>query len=151
MVYCIALHTHYKRPESVLVVIYAANGEILLLNRSDKLGFWQSVTGSLLVQETPWKGAWRELQEETGFSAQQGSLYDCRTAVWFEIYPCWRHRYSPGVTQNLEHIFLFMLPCPRAPSLSQEHVEYQWVARAEAVEKVSADSNREAIRQFVRV
>ncbi|MCW8948496.1 MAG: NUDIX domain-containing protein, partial [Sedimenticola sp.] len=37
----------YKRPESVLVVIYTDQGEVLMLNRTRPKGFWQSVTGSL--------------------------------------------------------------------------------------------------------
>lgn len=38
----------YKRPESVLVVIYARqSGRVLMLQRRDDPDFWQSVTGSL--------------------------------------------------------------------------------------------------------
>jgi dATP pyrophosphohydrolase len=36
----------YKIPESVLVVIFSADLQVLLLERADKPGFWQSVTGS---------------------------------------------------------------------------------------------------------
>jgi len=42
----------YKRPESVLVVIYTARPEVLLLHRSDMPEYWQSVTGSLEDRET---------------------------------------------------------------------------------------------------
>ncbi len=38
----------YKRPESVLVVIYAkSSGRVLMLQRRYNSEFWQSVTGSL--------------------------------------------------------------------------------------------------------
>ena len=40
-----------KRPESVLVVVYTAASEILLLNRVG-VSFWQSVTGSMEWHET---------------------------------------------------------------------------------------------------
>ncbi len=43
----------YKRPESVLVVIYAfSSRRVLMLQRRDDPGFWQSVTGSLDGDET---------------------------------------------------------------------------------------------------
>ena len=35
-----------KIPESVLVVIHTAELSVLLIERADKPGFWQSVTGS---------------------------------------------------------------------------------------------------------
>jgi dATP pyrophosphohydrolase len=37
----------FRRPESVLIVIYTAAGEFLLLERRKPPGFWQSVTCSL--------------------------------------------------------------------------------------------------------
>jgi len=36
----------YKQPVSVLVVIYTSALEVLLLDRADHPGYWQSVTGS---------------------------------------------------------------------------------------------------------
>ena len=36
----------YKIPVSVLVVIHSADLQVLLLERADRPGFWQSVTGS---------------------------------------------------------------------------------------------------------
>ena len=36
----------YKIPESVLVVIHSADLQVLLLERADRPGYWQSVTGS---------------------------------------------------------------------------------------------------------
>jgi dATP pyrophosphohydrolase len=36
----------YKRPVSVLVVIHTPALDVLLIERADKPGFWQSVTGS---------------------------------------------------------------------------------------------------------
>ena len=37
----------FRRPESVLVVVHAADGQVLILRRSQPFDFWQSVTGSL--------------------------------------------------------------------------------------------------------
>ena len=52
----------------MLVVIYTAGGEFLLLERRKPPGFWQSVTGSLEWGETADAAARRELIEETGIT-----------------------------------------------------------------------------------
>ncbi|MFZ4693334.1 MAG: NUDIX domain-containing protein, partial [Burkholderiaceae bacterium] len=57
----------YKIPESVLVVIFSSDLQVLLLERADKLGFWQSVTGSKdSIDEPLRETAIREVFEETG-------------------------------------------------------------------------------------
>ena len=42
----------YKRPESVLVVVYTRTARVLLLKRADHPHFWQSVTGALEWSES---------------------------------------------------------------------------------------------------
>ena len=51
----------FKRPESVLVVVYTQQLDVLLICRQKPAGFWQSVTGSLEPGETPSQAAGREL------------------------------------------------------------------------------------------
>jgi dATP pyrophosphohydrolase len=139
----------YKRPESILVVIYYRS-QVLLLERKDRKAFWQSVTGSLLPEETSaMAAAWRELREETGFSALDGDLTDCNFAAWFDIYPEWQFRYEPGVTQNLEHVFTFELKELKEPVLSEEHIDFCWLTKEQAALKVFSASNREAILKFI--
>ena len=55
-----------KIPVSVLVLLHDDGGNVLLLERKDRAGFWQSVTGSLELGETPFQAALREVKEETG-------------------------------------------------------------------------------------
>ena len=63
----------YKIPESVLVVIFLADLQVLLLERADKPGFWQSVTGSLDALDEPLpETARREVGEETGIEYIRG-------------------------------------------------------------------------------
>ena len=58
-----------KIPESVLVVIHTAELEVLLIERADRPGFWQSVTGSKdSVSESFTRTALREAAEKC-FSA----------------------------------------------------------------------------------
>ncbi len=57
----------HKIPESVLVVIHTPALEVLLIERADKAGYWQSVTGSLDAIDEPLVNTCvREVAEETG-------------------------------------------------------------------------------------
>ena len=141
--------TRYKQPVSVLVVIYTADLEVLLLERADHPGYWQSVTGSCEPGETLRDTALREVREETGLDASQYALSDWQKQNDYEIYPHWRHRYPPGVTRNTEHVFSLQLPYPVAVQLAPyEHLNFQWLAWQDAAEKVFSPSNRAAILQL---
>jgi dATP pyrophosphohydrolase len=139
-----------KLPLSVLVVVHTAGGEVLLLERSARPGFWQSVTGSLDRAEEPFEAAAaRELAEETGIDAALGRLKRWNVAYTFEIYAQWRHRFAPGVTHNTEHLFSFEL-VRRVPVVleRQEHTAFAWLPWREATEKCFSWSNRDAIRMI---
>lgn len=119
------------------------------MRRRDDPTFWQSITGSLLADESPAVAAVRELEEETGFNSRHGHLKDCQTQWWFTIYPHWRHRYAPGTTQNLEHVFIFTLNDTQDVMMSDEHTEYRWLSKAQALELVGSHTNQQAIELFV--
>jgi len=134
----------YKRPESVLVLVYTQAGEVLMLRRKYPSDFWQSVTGSLERDETPHQAAVRELHEETGISEKE--LHDCEFSQNFEIYAIWRDRYAPGVTENQEHVFALELPEKIDIQLDpREHEEFIWLSKEEAVELAFSHTNQEAI------
>ena len=136
----------YKRPESVLVVVYTRTGKVLLLKRADDPDFWQSVTGSLLWEETePRQAAARELQEETGLRATEG-LRDLQLTYRYPILPKWRHRYAPEVRENTEHAFALELSAEILITVnSAEHAGYGWFTFDEAAGKVASWTNREVI------
>jgi dATP pyrophosphohydrolase len=142
----------YKIPESVLVVIHTADLQVLLIERADRAGFWQSVTGSLDTPDEPLaQTAARELFEETGIAADGAgiALRDWRLANIYTIYPVWRHRYAPGVTENTEHVFSVEVPRDIAITLSpREHLQYTWLPYLEAADKCFSSSNAEAILQL---
>ncbi|MCE9633254.1 MAG: dihydroneopterin triphosphate diphosphatase [Methylophilales bacterium] len=137
----------HKTPISVLVLIHTPDLQVLLLERADKEGFWQSVTGSLEDGETLQQTAIREVLEETGLDAHQYQLADWQLSHVYEIYPHWRHRYAPGTTHNTEHIFGLELPEKIAVKLApDEHVRYEWLDWRTAAIKVFSWTNVEAIR-----
>ena len=119
------------------------------MERADKTGFWQSVTGSVEGDETPLQAAIREVQEETGLDATQYNLQDWQTSNVYEIYPHWRHRYAPGVVENREHLFGLELPSALPIKLEpNEHVRYEWVDWHEAAKRVFSWTNVDALKRF---
>jgi dihydroneopterin triphosphate diphosphatase len=137
-----------RRPESVLIVIYTADAEFLLIERRKPPGFWQSVTGSLEWGETAQHAAAREVLEETGITA--GELTDLHLSQTYEIWPSFGRVYAPGVTHNLEHAFALRLAARVPVTLSaREHVQYLWLAAIEALAMVSSETNRAAIKHLL--
>jgi dATP pyrophosphohydrolase len=139
----------FKTPVSALVLIHTANLQVLIMERADKAGFWQSVTGSLEAGETPRQAAIREVLEETGLDATQYDLQDWQASNTYEIYPHWRYRYAPGITTNVEHLFALELPKEIAISLApEEHVQYEWVDWREAAKRVFSWTNVDALKRL---
>ena len=152
----------YKIPESILVVIYTADLEVLLINRADKPGFWQSVTGAKdAIDEPLSETAIREVLEETGIrvvtdkpilrenAVPASNLRDWQIANVYQIYPQWRYRYAPEVTHNTEHVFGLLVPRDIKVVLApREHLQYVWLPYREAADKCFSPSNAEAILQL---
>jgi dihydroneopterin triphosphate diphosphatase len=137
----------FRRPESVLIVIYTAGGDFLLMERVRPPGFWQSVTGSLEWGEMADDAARREVIEETGIT--QGLLRNLQWTQVYEVLPSFGKKYAPGVTRNLEHAFALKL-LDRVPvTLSErEHVQFRWVSAADAIGLTSSSTNRTIIEQL---
>ena len=137
----------FKRPESVLVVVYSRNGKVLLLRRADHPEFWQSITGSMeWGDEQPAETAARELREETGIVVAPAALTDWKLQNCYEIFPQWRYKYAPGVAENTEHFFSLELPDEQTVALSpDEHSEYEWVSFEQALDRVFSWTNRDAL------
>lgn len=147
----------YKIPESVLVVIHTVEREVLLIERADRPGFWQSVTGSKDLPDEPLDfTARREVAEETGIVVGSPAVPDAALRDWdlanvYEIYPVWRHRYAPGVTRNTEHVFGLRVPRDIPVVLApREHLRFEWLPWREAADRCFSPSNAEAILQLPR-
>lgn len=154
----------YKIPESVLVVIHSAELDVLLIERADKPGYWQSVTGSKDALDEPLVDtALREVFEETGIrvvpdapdrplngnAVSINNLRDWNLSNIYEIYPVWLHRYEPGITKNVEHVFGLQVPRDIPITLApREHVDYLWLPYRAAADKCFSPSNAEAVLQL---
>lgn len=142
----------YKRPVSALIIIYTSALEVLLLERADYPGAWQSVTGSQEKDEPIKDTAVREILEETGLDATNYLFVDWQIKNIYEIYERWRHRYAPGTLYNTEHVFGLELPSILPVQLSpREHINYKWVSWQEAAGLVFSPSNRAAILQLPEI
>jgi dATP pyrophosphohydrolase len=146
-----------KIPRSVLVVIHSADRQVLLLERADQPGYWQSVTGSSDSLDEPLRQTCvREVEEETGIRIGSAevpaeALRDWSLRNVYEIYPVWRHRYAPGVTHNTEHVFGLTVPAGTPVRLSpREHLRCGWWPWREAADRCFSPSNAEAILQLPR-
>ena len=151
----------FKIPESVLVVIYTKELDVLLIRRADgdDLGaeYWQSVTGSKdRPDEDLMQTAVREVWEETGIdcnaeATQSAVLRDWKLVNVYGIYPQWLHRYAPGVAHNTEHLFGLRVADGCTVRLNpREHTAYQWLPYREAADRCFSPSNAEAILQLPR-
>lgn len=144
-----------KIPESALVVIHTPALQVLLLERTDRPGFWQSVTGSKDYSDEPLLAtASREVAEETGIIVGSGkvpsrALVDWQHQVTYEIYPLWRQRYPAGVIHNTEHWFGLTVPAEIQVTLApREHTSYLWLPYQLAAQRCFSPSNRAAILQL---
>ena len=146
-----------KIPESVLVVIHTPELDVLLIERADAAGHWQSVTGSKdSLAESLVETCVREVAEETGIrigsaAVPLAALRDCELVNVYEIYPRWRARYAPGVTHNTEHVFALEVPAGTPITLApREHTAWQWLPWREAADRCFSPSNAEAILHLPR-
>ncbi|MDR0227112.1 MAG: dihydroneopterin triphosphate diphosphatase [Burkholderiaceae bacterium] len=143
----------YKIPESVLVVIYRDDGQVLLLRRTAPAPeggeFWQSVTGSKDHGDESWRDtAVREVREETGIDAEAPGcvLQDWGLENVYTIYPAWQHRYAPGTWHNRERVFGLRIPSYTTVFLNpREHTASAWHDGPEAAWRCYSSSNAEAI------
>ena len=140
----------FKRPESVLVVLYNEHAQVLVMQRDDDPDFWQSVTGTLEPSEVPLQTAYREVAEETGVildpSLQQ--IKDCRLTNQYTIRKTWLYRYPADTKYNFEYVFAAQIPADAQIRLT-EHTAYLWLDKTAAIEKVWSSTNADAIARFV--
>lgn len=113
----------------------------LMLKRiPEKGGFWQPITGNVREGETFEEAARREVEEETGIS--KGRLID--TGYSFDYFDegSWWH----------EKVFGMKIDEKTPILLSQEHTEFKWVTKEEALNKyLKWPGNKEGLKKLCEV
>jgi len=112
--------------------------EFLLLKRSEKQsypGLWQMVTGKIEANENAHQTALREIKEETGFKPAQ---------LW--VAPTISSFYEP----KDEYICLLPVFAARMDGktnviLSEEHTEFKWVYKDEAIKLLAWPGQRKSV------
>ena len=139
-----------KIPKSVLVLIHDNFLNVLLLERADREGFWQSVTGSLdHPNEDLFTAAKRELHEETGIKTKDENWLNWNLSRKFKIFSHWRDRYDKDVEFNTEHIFSVCIEMQIKVTLSpREHIRFDWLPYVSAAEKCFSWTNSLAIKEL---
>lgn len=136
----------FKRPESVIVALCTHGGQTLILHRQAPARFWQSITGSLEIGETPLEAALREIHEETGLVIARDAVRDHRMTNRYAIPEKWAARYAPGERHNTEHVFSVCLPEPVAVRIDpSEHSDAQWCGLDVAVDLVWSWTNKDLL------
>ena len=135
----------FRRPVSVLVVVFSDDDMALLLKRPEPFDFWQSVTGSLQQGERHEEAAQRELAEETGLT-DEGLLEYSGVSRQFAIDPRWRDRFAPGVVENVEFEWHYRVPEPVDIRLDGvEHSACEWMPLGRAAETAWSWTNKAAL------
>ena len=138
----------YKNPNSILLIIFTKKFKVLLLRKNSTKELWQSVTGSMELDENPYETALRELKEETGINKQRSDLIFDNKSHKFMIYSEWIDRYKESIYSNKEYIFGLKLNSVVSVKLSSEHSNYKWVDLNEAIYLVFSWTNKAALKSI---
>jgi len=113
--------------------------EFLLLKRAEDQiypGIWQMVSGKTKQNERAYDAAVRELKEETGLTPLK---------IWSA--PIVNSFYSSkSDTINLIPVFAIQVEIYSTVTISNEHIEYNWVTSMETQKLLAWDGQRKAVR-----
>lgn len=109
----VLLYENMKTGDRVSKVIILRDGRILLLQKNGNMR-WELPGGHVLPKEKMSQGACREVREETGIRMDKNFLHKIRT---------------DSDNNNKINIYRYSEPVKLKIKLSDEHVNYKWVAK----------------------
>lgn len=134
-----------RLPIQLECVVYKTNPlRFLILKRISSGGdFWQSVTGGYEEGDTSLKNvAWRELNEELNLKKEDVvKSSDIIKKGQFE---------QEGFYYT-EFTFSFEVKESFEPTISDEHSEYKWLSKDEALKHLKYPNNKEAINKTHKI
>ncbi len=140
------------RPETirlVKVVLHDGDGRVLLLHRKPERGnFWQPVTGTIEMEETPAEAAAREVLEETGYVVQPVDMGLTQSFMIESQYLELQHG-QPVVASEITYSAT-LDPRLAIRVDSDEHDRYDWFRFDQAYERIRWSDDREALEWLQR-
>ena len=131
----------------VVVLIIRPRGrghQLLVARRTDGKymgGTWQLISGGLEPGEVAWKGALREMGEETGLTASE--FYRLSTLTTF---------YRPeNDSLNVGPMFCAIVEEDAVVTINSEHTAFEWIDVDEASARLMWPSDREALDELQSV
>ena len=140
--------TRFPNPYSLS---FTPRSPVLLLERADQPGFWQSVTGSTDAVDEPLAGTAARGGGRDGHRGQRACAHGLAPHHRIRDLSTVAPSLCPGVTRNTEHWFGLCVARPLEPKLApREHLQWQWLPWEQAAERCFSRSNAEAVRQLAR-
>jgi dATP pyrophosphohydrolase len=133
------------RSRAVTAVILAGHGEaarvlVLQRNKNTSRGLWSLVMGRIEKGESGAVAIKREIAEETGIAVE--TLYASGCCDTF---------FNSGAN-SIEIMPIFVAPFAKPPAvtLDHEHLAYQWLSFAEAIDILAYPGQRQALPEIKR-
>lgn len=114
------------------------NREFLLLHYTS--GHWDFPKGKIEKGETKHQAALRELEEETGLSAEIASGFEEQFSYWFRD-----HETSELINKTV----YFFIGCTekKEVSLSHEHIGFKWLSYDAAMEQLTYKNAKNMLKK----
>ncbi|MEM4222327.1 MAG: NUDIX domain-containing protein [archaeon] len=119
--------------------------KFLILHRKLNWVGWELLKGGMLENETELECLRREIKEETGLSKDEYRVYE--TPYFYEFkYPKPIPKDGSYYEGARHHVFIVFTNKKKIKICDEEHDDYSWVTAQEALEKLTHENQKEALK-----